>query len=61
MIYLKTPLNDQTYDQFWLSHQGKFPYIARVARMVLTPPTQVSHLKECFRQLQIKYELGVID
>jgi zinc finger BED domain-containing protein 1 (E3 SUMO-protein ligase ZBED1) len=21
-----------------LSHQGKFPYIARVARMVLTPP-----------------------
>lgn len=37
-LYLKTPLNDQTYDQFWLSHQGKFPYIARVARMVLTPP-----------------------
>jgi hypothetical protein len=33
-LYLKTPLNDQ----FWLSHQGKFPYIARVARMVLTPP-----------------------
>jgi len=35
--YASTPWSD-SYDQFWCTHQERFPNLSKFARIVLTPP-----------------------